>query len=110
MQHWNYAELFDVLENKLGEQGVLVHKADPTYTSQRCSKCGWVRKGNRKRKQFTCDNCGHTQDADLNASQNISLELLPITKKQRLLHKKRIGFFCYEVGKEPIVPNAQKVA
>jgi len=108
MQHWNYAELFDVLGNKLSERGVLVHKVDPTYTSQRCSDCGWVRKGNRKKKQFKCGKCGHTQDADLNASRNISLELSPITTEQRLLHKNRIGFYWLEVGQEPIVPDAQK--
>ena len=108
MSHWNYAELFDVLGNKLFERGVLVRKVDPTYTSQRCSGCGWVRKGNRKKKQFKCDKCGFTHDADLNASRNISLELTPLTEKQRLLHKNRIGFYWYEVGQESIVPDAQK--
>ena len=97
-----------MLENKLVERGVLVHKVDPTYTSQRCSACGWVRKGNRKRKQFRCDECGFTQDSDLNASRNISFELTSLTEKQRLLHKNGKGFYWYEAGQEFIVPDAQK--
>jgi transposase len=66
----------------------------PTYTSQRCSSCGWVRKSNR--------------DADLNAAKNIALNLRPIGTKERLSHKNRKGFYLCEVVQEPIVPVAQK--
>jgi putative transposase len=109
MQHWNYAELFDVLASSLEGQGVSVRKVNPTYTSQRCSACGWTRRRNRKEKQFKCDKCGHTQDADLNASRNISLNLLPISKKERLSKVSRTGFYWLETGKEPIVPCAQEI-
>jgi IS605 OrfB family transposase len=108
MKHWNYAELFDVLDNKLETQGVLVNKLNPTYTSQRCSQCGWTRKLNRKRKQFKCDKCGFTHDADLNASFNLSFNLVPITKQERLQQKNRSGFYWNVVSKEPIVPSVQK--
>lgn len=108
MKHWNYAELFDVLDNKLETQGVLVNKLNPTYTSQRCSQCGWTRKLNRKRKQFKCDKCGFTHDADLNASLNLSFNLVPITKQERLQQKNRSGFYWNVVSKEPIVPSVQK--
>lgn len=108
MKHWNYAELFDVLDNKLETQGVLVNKLNPTYTSQRCSKCGWTRKLNRKRKQFKCDKCLFEHDADLNASFNLSFNLAPIGKQERLQHKNRSGFYWNVVSKEPIVPSVQK--
>ena len=108
LKHWNYAELFDVLDNKLAEQGVLVNKINPTYTSQRCSMCGWTQKANRKGKQFKCDKCFHEQDADLNASKNLALNLTSIKKLERLQHKSRIGFYWNVVGKEPIVPSVQK--
>ena len=109
MQHWNYAELFDVLQGKLDESGVQTVEVSPTYTSQRCSACGWVRRRNRKEKQFKCDKCGHTQDADLNASRNISLNLLPIGEKERLSKVSRTGFYWLETGKEPIVPCAREI-
>ena len=105
LSHWNYAELFDRLDAKLEEQGVLVCKFSPTYTSQRCSACGWVRKGNRSGKRFRCDKCFHEQDADLNAATNLSLSLSPISTRERLLHRNRTGFFWCAAGEEPISPS-----
>ena len=93
IRHWSYPEIFDRLEAKLGEQGVLVRKFNPAYTSQRCSGCGWVRQGNRRRKLFICDKCGLKLDADLNASRNLSLELLPLTEKQRSTAAFKQGFY-----------------
>lgn len=108
MKHWNYGELFDKLDSKLIDAGVQLNKVNPTYTSQRCSHCGWVRKGNRKKKEFKCDKCGFATDADLNASTNLSLSLIPIGKQQRLLGKNRTGFYWLQVGQVPIVPDAKQ--
>ena len=41
--------------------------------SQKCSKCCWVCKSNRKGKIFQCQCCGHTDDADFNAADNHSM-------------------------------------
>lgn len=108
LAHWNYAELFDKLETKLNESGVQINKVSPIYTSQRCSSCGWTRKGNRKRKQFKCDKCSFECDADLNGSLNISFDLPPITKEERLSHKSRKGFYWSVISEAPIVPHIQK--
>ena len=44
----------------------------PHYTSQRCSSCGHVEKGNRiSQSEFRCLSCGHEANADLNAAINI---------------------------------------
>ena len=110
LKHFNYAELFDVLDNKLEERGVLVQKLNPTYTSQRCSQCGWTRRANRKGKKFKCGSCLHEYDADLNASQNLALNLPSITKEERLQHKSRRGFYWNVVGREPIVSSVQKTS
>ena len=105
MQSWNYRELFDVMDRKLSEQGVLVNLLNPTYTSQRCSKCGWVRKGNRSGKLFKCDKCFFECDADLNAAINLSLKLKPIGKQQRLKQENRTGFYWTVLDQELIVPE-----
>jgi len=86
----------------------IVKQVTPTYTSQRCSKCGWTRKSNRKGKQFKCGSCSFECDSDLNASINISLDLKPIGKKERLLNKNRTGFYWNLVSEERIVPHVQE--
>ena len=107
MSHWAYAGILGKLERYCDEQGVLVRKVDPTYTSQRCSKCGWVRKGNRRGKLFKCDKCSLSMDSDLNASLNLSLDLRPVGRKVRLSHANRVGFYWHEACQEPIVPGAR---
>jgi len=108
MQAWNYGELFRILKGKLQETGVQINEVNPAYTSQRCSKCGWTRKGNRRLKSFRCDKCGHAADADLNASINLSLDLPFIRNGDRLSKINRDGFYWLETGKESIVPFVQK--
>ena len=109
LSHWNYGELFDVLESKLIGSGVQIHKVNPTYTSQRCSQCGWVCKSNRKLKKFKCAKCGFVADADLNASTNLSLNLIPLGYRKHLSKANRIGFYWNLIGQESIVPDALKV-
>lgn len=106
--HWNYSELFDVLESKLGDAGVQIAKVNPIYTSQRCSGCGWVCKSNRKSKKFKCAKCGFTADADLNASINLSFDLKPLGYKKHLSKYNRIGFYWTLIDQESIVPDTQK--
>jgi len=107
LSHWTYTDIFGKLESLCEEHGVHVKHVTPTYTSQRCSKCGWTRKTNRKGKQFKCKSCSFEIDADLNASINISLDLMPIGKKERQLNLNRAGFY-WLVGEENIVPHVLK--
>lgn len=93
LQAWTYTDIFEKLDRYCEEQNVSVIKISPTYTSQRCSVCGWTRKTNRKGKVFKCDHCGNTMDSDLNAAKNISFNLQEIGKQDRLEQKNRIGFY-----------------
>jgi IS605 OrfB family transposase len=108
LNRWTYTEIKGKFESKCEALGVQVVYVCPTYTSQRCSSCGWVRKSNRKGKEFKCGRCYFALDADLNAAKNIALNLRPIGTKERLSHKNRKGFYLCEVVQEPIVPVAQK--
>ena len=43
----------------------------PYYTSTTCPACGQTNRGNRNGEKFLCLNCGHADNADINAGKNI---------------------------------------
>lgn len=94
------------LEDRAMRRGVRVEAVNPTYTSQRCSCCGWVEKSNRRLEQFKCRQCGNALDADLNASINIRLGLPSLPAGTREARPNRTGFYWAE---EFIVPQSEKV-
>jgi IS605 OrfB family transposase len=70
---WSYAELQLFIQYKAEAKSKCVVLVNPKYTSQRCSKCGFVSKGNRNGLGFRCGNCGFSLNADLNAARNIGV-------------------------------------
>ncbi len=61
-----------MLEYKGRRYGCDVEAVPAAYTSQRCSKCGHVDKGNRaSQAEFRCLSCGFEINADVNAAINI---------------------------------------
>lgn len=70
---WSFFQLRAFIEYKSRLVGVQVETVNPAYTSQRCSACGHIAKSNRKSQaEFVCKSCGYVDNADHNASQNIS--------------------------------------
>lgn len=67
----NWGQLKQMIEYKCELYGKHLVLVNPKNTSRRCSKCAHTEKDNREDKVFSCLNCGHTMDADLNASINI---------------------------------------
>jgi putative transposase len=66
-------ELRNFIEYKAKLLGVIVKSVDPRNTSRQCSVCGYTDKKNRKNQaSFVCLACGHTENADCNASKNIA--------------------------------------
>lgn len=74
LKNWSYFDLQTKIENKAKEAGIEVIYIKPRYTSQRCSKCGFIHKDNRPtQSDFLCQKCGFKENADYNASQNIAI-------------------------------------
>lgn len=74
LKDWSYYDLQTKIENKAKEMGIKVVYIKAQYTSQRCSKCGYIDVNNRiKQALFKCQNCGYETNADYNASQNIGM-------------------------------------
>lgn len=60
------------LSYKIDWLGGMFLEVSPHNTSQRCSCCGHIAKGNRlTQERFSCMRCGHTENADINAAKNI---------------------------------------
>ncbi len=66
---WAFGELQRFIEYKATEAGIPVVYIDPRYTSQRCSRCGEI--GIRRKHNFWCPYCNHSNHADFNAAYNI---------------------------------------
>lgn len=58
---------------RLGElYGIKVVEVNPAYSSQACSRCGYVDPRNRRDTQtFVCQACGHRGNAQVNAARNL---------------------------------------
>lgn len=73
LRNWSYFELQKMIEYKAKSKGIEVRYIDPCFTSQKCSKCGYVDKENRETQEdFICKKCGFKLNADHNASINIA--------------------------------------
>jgi IS605 OrfB family transposase len=74
---WSFFRLRSYIEYKAQMKGCRLELIDPKYTSQECSECHYISKGNRKtQSRFKCKKCGFEIHADLNASRNISFRYL----------------------------------
>ena len=69
--YWTYRQILRRIELHAEVVGVQCLRVSPSYTSQTCSVCGDIRKENRYGEMFQCVNCGHAEDADINAAKNI---------------------------------------
>lgn len=70
---WTFYSLQQKIEQLAAENGIVVRKVDPRFTSQMCSKCGYISDNNRKsQSEFKCVACGYRRNADHNAAMNIS--------------------------------------
>ena len=67
--------LIRMLEYKVSETGTKLVKVSAAFTSQTCSRCGYVREGdemlNLSDRTYYCPSCGLSMNRDSNAANNI---------------------------------------
>ena len=97
--YFNPGVINERLAQKAESLGVQVDFVQCNYRSQRCSKCGWVQKSNRKNKRFCCKKCSFKSDSDLNAAENLNTELCTISSEFRQRQFNLKGFY-WLVGQE----------
>lgn len=113
LSHWTYTLIEKKLDRYCEESRVWFSLQSSTYRSQRCSRCGLVRKSNRKGKLFSCKGCGFSDDSDHNAALNHVCNLPDIPFYLRKMRKnlgdgfywKPSGFFTVS-GQEFRVPDS----
>ena len=73
LRSWPFYQLEQYLTYKAIETGSTVLKVKPDYTSQRCPKCGRIRKENRHHDlhEYICDSCGYRSNDDRIGAMNI---------------------------------------
>ena len=69
--NWSWFQLEQFLQYKAVLAGKTIQYVDARYTSQKCSCCGHIERGNRHGINFSCKKCSFKLHADLNASRNI---------------------------------------
>lgn len=73
LHSWSFYDLAMKLTYKAHEKGSEVLTVSASYTSQRCPKCGQIRKDNRNHRLhlYKCNHCGFTTNDDRIAAMNI---------------------------------------
>lgn len=95
LKDWSYYDLQQKIMYKAEERGIKVIKINPKYTSKRCSKCGNIHNENRDCKnnqaKFECKICGHSENADINASKNIAIPYIDKIIEQYINNEKSLN-------------------
>lgn len=74
---WSFAQFQAFVTYKAEASSISIGIVDPRYTSQKCSQCGHIERGNRpSQSQFRCKKCKFECHADLNAAINIREDFL----------------------------------
>lgn len=66
-----WGQFLDILSNKAASAGHCVIRANPRFTSQKCSRCGEIVQKSLSVRTHLCPFCGYIADRDKNAAQNI---------------------------------------
>lgn len=70
LHRWSFRQLQDFIAYKAKAVGIEVKYINPAYTSKTCSVCGNI--GTRIKHKFSCSNCCHLANSDVNAASNIA--------------------------------------
>lgn len=80
MSNWSFSQLQGFVAYKAAYRGITVEFVDARYSSQACSRCGYIDKRNRTcQSEFSCQKCGYQQNADLNAAYNLASRATRVT-------------------------------
>ena len=103
IRYLNLVSLKDIVTSIANKQGINVSFVQPHYTSKGCRKCGHISDNNRKTQElFKCENCNHTEAADIHAAKNIKSRVAIDVLRTKLLSKCGSHWIPRKLSKESI--------
>ena len=87
---WTYRLVLTRIDHKAEENRVRPLSYDPRNTSRECPHCGAVSKDNRKGECFSCQSCGHADDADTVGARNGLARTLAILGSEESSRLKKV--------------------
>ena len=80
------SNLKDEIEHIGRKYNIAVSTVQSYYTSKMCSICGCIEDENRtSQEEFSCIECGHSENADINAAINIRNRVVEAVLREKLL-------------------------
>ena len=110
----SWGELKEKVKSLTEKLGLHFLEINPKNTSRQCNCCGHIRADNRDKERFLCTECGHEDDADINAAKNIlekGLKLLNISHIQLPVVRGKVTGMdsvketSFLLGNEPVNPT-----
>lgn len=93
----NLSSLKDTMERISRKYDISLSTVHPEYTSKMCPVCGCIDDGNRlSQEKFRCVECGHEDNADHNAAENIENRVSSTVLRSNLLKQNKLGNGSYE--------------
>jgi putative transposase len=100
----NLSDLKNIVKSIANKHGIQVSFVHSHYTSQTCSKCGFISRENRKSQEtFSCLECGHTNNADSNSAENIENRMSVDDLQVKLLLSDNGSCYPKKLGKATII-------
>lgn len=96
IKEMHLSSIKDEFEHIARKYSIAVSTVHAEYTSQQCSRCGYIDDENRKnQEEFVCLECGYTDNADNNASENIKMRVSEAVPRDMLLKASKLGNGSY---------------
>jgi IS605 OrfB family transposase len=73
-QQWAFGRIVELVTYKAKEYGIFVDDVPAEYTSQECSRCGYVSRDNLDGKRLCCIRCGRLVHRDYDAGVSVAVK------------------------------------
>ena len=73
-QQWAFGKIVEFVTYKAKEHEIFVDDVPSAYTSQECSRCGYVSRDNLDGKRLCCESCGRSVHRDYDAGVSIAVK------------------------------------